>query len=177
MSLMVVELPFSDHRLRRSILRVLRGNVLCSMSTVTRGNSAHINTAYFCYSDALELYFLSDSGSLHCKNLAANPSMAVTVFSSEQTWGNPDRGIQLFGTCREARGPQAKKAGQLYGARFPRYTRLITGLSREEKRQAAQLRSYRFYWFVPHRVKVLDEREFGEGVFVETSVRKSRSSR
>ncbi len=177
MSLRVIELPFSNQRLRRTILRVLRRNVLCSMSTVTRGNQAHINTAYFCYSDALELYFLSDSGSLHSKNLAANPSMAVTVFNSEQTWGNPDRGIQLFGTCREARGPQAKKAERLYGARFPLYTRLITGPSREEQRQAAQLRSYRFYQFVPHRAKVLDEGEFGGGVFVVTNVRKSRSSR
>jgi len=104
-----------EEPVRRSLFRILRENVLCSMATVATGNRAHINTAYFCYSRALELFFLSDPGSLHCRNLAEHPSMAMTIFRSAQAWGNPDRGVQLFGTCREAKGPHARNAERLYG--------------------------------------------------------------
>lgn len=156
----------SDEQVRRSLFRVLEENVLCSISTVAPRNRAHVNTAYFCYSPDLELYFLSDPNSLHCRNVASNPSMAVTVFSSSQEWGEPDRGIQLFGTCRPARARRAKEAERLYARRFPRYSKWMAGKSKDDKLRASQLRSYRFYRFVPRAVKILDERVFGGGVFV-----------
>ncbi len=166
MGIRLVEKPFSDEQVKKSIFRILQGNVLCSMSTVTRGNRAHINTVYFCYSRDLELYFLSYPTSLHCRNLRANSSMAITVFSSSQKWGNPDRGIQLFGTCNEARGLEARKAQRLYLRRFPGYERL-----------APELRGCRFYRFLPGNVKILDEREFGGGLFVLVAMRRDRRSK
>ncbi len=103
-----------------------------------------------------------------------NSSMAMTIFSSSQTWGNPDRGIQLFGTCREAKGSQRKKAERLYAQRFPVYAMSMAGTSGEDLRRAAELRSYTFYRFVPNKVKILDEREFG-AMFVVAAVGKRRS--
>ena len=38
-----------------------------------------------------------------------------------------------------------------------------------------RLRSYRFYRFVPSKVKILDEATFGGAVFVEARVRKTRA--
>ena len=151
------------------MFRILRNNVLCSIATV-RGNRAHINTAYFACSPDLELYFLSAPDAVHCRNLGANPSMAVTVFSSAQTWGKPDRGIQLFGVAREARGRQAEAAERCYAKRFPAYALTVAGTSEANRRQARQLRSYRFYRFVPTKAKILDEREFGGGVFVVVAI-------
>ncbi len=165
MGIRTVERPLSDERVRRSIFRILRSNVLCSMSTVTRDHRAHINTAYFCCSPDLEFYFLSYPTSLHCRNLRTNPSMAMTVFSSGQTWGGPDRGLQLFGRCMEAQGPQAERAERLYARRFRLY-----------RKYYPQLGSLRFYRFLPTRVKVFDEREFGTGVFVNTIVRREPRS-
>ncbi|HEV8594074.1 MAG TPA: pyridoxamine 5'-phosphate oxidase family protein [Thermoplasmata archaeon] len=155
---------------RRSVARILRENVLCSMSTLPAGPGAHINTAYFCVSPALEIFFLSDPESRHCRNLARNPSMAMAIFRSDQAWGDPNRGLQLFGSTREATGAVAAKGERLYGTRFPPYRRWI----KEGGREAAQLRSYRFYRFVPRRLKILDEQEFGGGVFVEASVPRGR---
>src|SRR5436853_7650599 len=86
----------SERRIRASVARVLAGNKLCSIATVARENRAHINTAFFAYSPNFELYFLSDPESLHCRNLVANPSMAMTIFNSSQNWDAPGRGIQLF---------------------------------------------------------------------------------
>src|SRR3989442_14049989 len=95
-----LEKRFSDERVRRSIARILREKVLCSMSTVTRGNRPHVNTAYFCYTPDLELYFLSDPASHHCRNLERNPSLAMTTFRSTQGWVGLYRGLPAFGSCR-----------------------------------------------------------------------------
>ena len=156
---------FSDERVLTSVFRILRENVLCSIATVTEQNLAHINTAYFCYSDELDLYFLSEPLSRHCRNLLANPSMAVAVYNSSQNWGGPDRGLQLFGTCRQARGAQAGKAERLYAERFPAYRDWVANLREDD----AEL-GYRLYRFLTARLKVLDESEFGEAVFVRVAV-------
>ena len=170
MTVRALEKRFSDERVRRSITRILRDNVLCSISTVAPGSRAHINTAYFSYTPELAVYFLSDPSSRHCRNLERNPSLAMTVFKSAQEWGGQDRGLQLFGACRKTRGRGAEEAERCYAARFSRYDTWIRGMTRAERRQAALLRSYAFYRFLPDRIKVLDEREFGGAIFVTAAV-------
>ena len=54
------------------------------------------------------------------------------------------------------------EAERLYGKRFPPYAKWMAGRNEVGKR----LRTYRFYRFVARKVKILDEREFGAGVFV-----------
>src|SRR5918995_1160531 len=97
-------------RVRRTMFRILKKNALCAIATVAASGRAHVNTAYFAYSDALELYFLSHPNSRHCRNLKTRSSTAIAVFDSRQTWGELDRGLQLFGTCREMRGVAARTA-------------------------------------------------------------------
>src|SRR6058998_2457490 len=118
MTVKPLEKRLSDDRIRRSISRILRENVLCSMSTVAPGNRPHVNTAYFAYTPELVLYFLSDPSSRHCRNLKRNPSLAMTIFRSAQEWGGQDRGLQLFGICRQTRGGGAREAERCYAARF-----------------------------------------------------------
>ena len=78
----IVTKGLSEGQVRRSVFRILKDTVLCSMATVTGDNRAHINTAYFCYSDELELYSLSHPNSLHCRNLSTNASMACLLYTS-----------------------------------------------------------------------------------------------
>jgi pyridoxamine 5'-phosphate oxidase-like protein len=59
---------------------------------------AHINTAYFAWGDDLNCVWHSHPAAAHSQNLRANPSVAVAVYDSNQSWGNP---IQLFGKARE----------------------------------------------------------------------------
>ena len=169
MILRTVRNQISDKRVQSSVFGILGQNVLCSMSTVGPKNRAHINTAYFAYSPELELYFLSDSDSRHCRNLLRNPSMAIAVFSSSQEWSGHDRGIQLFGTCRRPRGRDAERAEHAYGDRFAAYGEWLRGTREADRTRVARLRSYAFYRFLPTDVKILDEREFG-AVFVVASV-------
>ncbi len=147
---------------------ILESNVLCSMATVSRRQRAHISTAYFCYSDQLELYFLSYPESVHCRNLARNSSAAITVFSPSQTWGGPDRGVQLFGNCREAKGARWLKAERLYGDRFPLYTKWRTNLQPGDPGQGL-----RFYHFMATSLKILDEKTLGDGLLCRAEVERS----
>ena len=177
MSVLFVSKGFSEGRLRKSVFRILRENMLCSMSTVNRLNRAHINTAYFCYSDDLELYFLSDPTPVHSRNLSNNSSMAMTIFRSFQEWGGSDRGLQLFGTCAKLEGPGGVKAERLYRKRFLLYAQWMRGTSKDDERRASLLRSYSFHRFLHTRVKILDEAEFGGGVVVVAEARRRRGSK
>jgi len=174
--LRTVRRRFGDPRVQKSMFRVLRENTLCSIATVGPRNQAHINTAYFSYSPDLELYFLSDVDSLHCRNLERSASMAMTIFRSAQAWGVPNRGIQLFGTARQMNGVQAERAERFYGRRFPLYIRYMRSTRSRDRRMGDQLRSYRFYRFVPRTLKILDETEFGGSVFVVATVPRPKGS-
>jgi uncharacterized protein YhbP (UPF0306 family) len=156
-------------RVRRTMSRILKKNALCAIATVAPNGRAHVNTAYFAYSQALELYFLSHPNSRHCRNLQAHSSMAIAVFDSRQTWGALDRGLQLFGTCREARGVTARAAERIYARRFKPFASWKAELDAENAEW-----DYRFYRFVTRRVKVFDEREFGGAVFVTADVARRR---
>jgi uncharacterized protein YhbP (UPF0306 family) len=152
-------------RVRRSIIRVLDGTPLGAWATITRGGEAHVNTAYYSYSEDLVLYFISHPQSLHCLNLSANSSMAVAIFASEQKWTDSGRGLQLFGRCDQLKGGDAETAERVYGQRFRAYADWKGSLKPGDAGLA-----YGFYRFVPRMVKVLDEAEFGDAVWIEVQV-------
>ena len=150
-----------------SVFTILERNVLCSIATVTPEARVHINTAYFSYSDNLEFYFLSHPGSLHCRNLASNPSAAMTVFSSAQQWTDPGQGLQLFGTCEHTSGSLINEAERSYAKRFDAYLSWKGTLKGDDL-----ARQYRFYAFHVTGLKILDERTFGDAIFVRASVQR-----
>ena len=162
----------SSQKVRHSVFRLLEENVLCSMASITADNQAHINTAYFAYSSELELYFLSHPNALHCQNVLRNPSMAIAVFPSNQTWSGSDRGLQLFGNCRQATGREANRAGKLYSQRFASYIGWKEKLASE-----AVGREYYFYQFTTTHTKLFDEQEFGGGRFILATVKRYPRSR
>jgi len=150
----------SRARVRRSLDRILDDNVLCSVATVGPDGRAHIHVCYFAVSRRLELFFLSDPASRHAANLRHHPSAAVAVFSSAQAWGGPDRGAQLFGRCTQVAPARRRRGLGIYRRRFP-------GLA-----QNPAARELALYRFVTARATVLDEREFGDAVFVGLDTRR-----
>jgi hypothetical protein len=135
--------------------RLLHASSLCAIATIGDDGSAYVNTAYFAFTPELDLVWVSESQAQHSRNIRERRTASVAVYDSGQTWGEPDRGIQLFGSAGEARRPDEAEA--VYAARFPGYDR-------------ESFRDYRFYLFHPERIKLFDEREFGGGVFVTARV-------
>ena len=134
--------------------QLLDASELCAISTVTARGQAYVNTAYFAWTPELRIVWLSDPDATHSRNLAANPSAAIAVYDSRQSWDRPDRGIQLFGAAREARGSAAER---VYGERFPQYAE-------------TELDAYPLYEFRPRRLKLFDEETLGGGTFVTARV-------
>lgn len=165
MGIQVVRGYLTSPRVRSSLLRLLRENVLASFATVDARGRAHINTAYFAWTQDWSIVFYSYPTSRHCRNLRQRPSMAVAIFDSHQRWGRPDCGVQLFGTCGEATGLLAKSSATTYAKRF-------TGFESWRARDERDEGSFRLrpFLFRPRRVKLFDERNLGGGRFVEVMI-------
>jgi uncharacterized protein YhbP (UPF0306 family) len=142
--------PVSSARITALVERLLEASTLCAIATVSADGRAHISTAYFAWSPKLDLVWLSEPSAKHSRNVGAGGTAAVAVYDSNQSWGKPDRGIQLFGSASETIGAAAADAETLYTNRFPDYPR-------------EDLNAYRFYVFHPFRLKLFDERELGAG--------------
>jgi uncharacterized protein YhbP (UPF0306 family) len=146
----------SSSRLVAMTRRLLEQSKLCAIATVSSGQRAHVNTAYFAWGPAFEIVWLSAPEARHSRNIRASPSAAVAVYRSTQTWGRADRGIQVFGSARELRGRSARAAERLYADRFSAYD--------------ADLDAYRFYRLRPRRLKLFDEHALGGATFVTVAV-------
>jgi uncharacterized protein YhbP (UPF0306 family) len=129
---------------------------LCSLATVSTGGKAHINHMYFAWSGWFDVYWISDADSIHSKNLLRNRSAAITVYDSKQTWGKPDRGMQLFGTAGVVTGRAAGEAASAYAKRFKDFDADSSDLP--------------YYRFRPREVKLFDERNLDGGTLVSARV-------
>ena len=152
----------ASDRITATLRRLLDASTLCAIATVSPNGRAHVNTAYFAWSRDFNLVWLSEPQARHSRNIRAHASTAIAVYEPNQTWGAPDRGVQLFGYARELDPRGAREAEDVYVSRFARYDETDLG-------------AYRFYRLRPQRIKLFDEREFGTGVFV--TARLMRSSR
>jgi uncharacterized protein YhbP (UPF0306 family) len=157
-------MPITQHRRPIAAARIetvarglLDASTLCAIATVSARGRAHVNTAYFAWSPKLDVVWLSEPAATHSRNLRGRSTAAIAVYDSSQSWGESDRGIQLFGSAREVEGRAAKDAKRMYSGRFPGY-------------DGAELGAYRFYRFRPRRVKLFDERSLGPGVFVTARI-------
>jgi uncharacterized protein YhbP (UPF0306 family) len=116
---------------------------------------------YFASTVRFDVVWISDAESRHSRNLLTNPSAAVTIYDSHQTWGRPDRGIQLFGTAGAVSGRAAEQARRAYSARFPSY-------------DASLADSLPIYRFRPRELKLFYERVLGGGTLVTAKVTADR---
>jgi uncharacterized protein YhbP (UPF0306 family) len=159
---------YDSDRLGASVLRILASNTLCVLATGGDAGMVHVSTVFFCFDPEFQLYFLSHPESVHCRQLARVPHMAVAVFDSHQVWGQPHAGLQLSGTGGLADDGDDRPA-ELYGTRFPRFREFARGRlgERPTSTSAATLKLYRF---VPRALQILDEWEFGEDIYIPATV-------
>ena len=152
--------------LRPLVQGILDEVALCTMSTVNQDGTAHVNTAFFCFDSEWRLFFVSEEQTRHSENTSERSSMAVAVFRSDQSWNDWKTGLQLFGSCKMARGGDVKLGARLYKERFPAYADWLQEIGRDL--QDSDLP--RFFIFVPESVKLLHEEALGEETFVTISV-------
>ena len=157
---------YASERMSKSVLGILESVELCSIATVGANGEAHINTAFYCFTPSLDFYFVSDTGTIHSQNIARSPKIAIAIFDTHQPWGEPVRGLQLFGDCHLASTLESVKALKTHAARFHAYSDYVSALSPLERDKSP----YRFYVFRPTTLKIADETEFGEETFITAEI-------
>ena len=142
--------------MERVARRLMNAAPLCSLATESPGGKPHINHMYFAWARGFDVFWISYADSTHSRNLARSSSAAITIYDSHQTWGKPDRGVQLFGSAGDVKGRAACEAATAYAARF-----------REFDADAEELPFYRFR---TRTLKLFDERALDPGTLVTARV-------
>jgi pyridoxamine 5'-phosphate oxidase-like protein len=139
------------------------------MATRSESGGVDINAAFFSFTADLKLYFLSNPASAHCRNLTHVDQMAVTVFDTRQEWGKPHAGLQLYGTAGLTPPDEAEQARASYATRFTSYFDWVLRAG-EASEATTGFPALHFYRFLPARIKVLDEQDFGDDVCIMTEI-------
>lgn len=127
------------------------------MTLATAGADGAAAAAVFYACDGDDLVFLSAPGTLHARNLAADPRVAATVQDDVEDWARI-QGVQLLGQAAVLDGEAALAAQQVYATRFP----AIFDPATQPAPIAAALARIRWYRFVPSRWRLIDNsRGFG----------------
>jgi hypothetical protein len=66
-------------------------------------------------------------------------------------------------------GDTARQARELYAARFPRYRDFLRRAPGEDP-TASTFGALQLYRLLPERLQILDEGEFGDGVFITATI-------
>ncbi len=157
---------YSDQQLNKSIHDILENNKLISMATVDDEQKAHINTAYFAFSNNLHLYLITNPSSKHSINVKNNNSVAVTIFNSQQEFWTELQGLQLFGECMITKILQIPNAFSCFLKRFPVFKDFANN-SVEMLKKSSDIR---FYTIEVERIKLFDEPSFGEENYINLTI-------
>lgn len=74
------------------------------MSVATFGKHSWIASVYYSFDNSLNLYFLSDPATLHCRQIDKNPHVAVSIADSRQKVTQLKRGLQIYGIAKQISG-------------------------------------------------------------------------
>lgn len=151
--------------IHKSIETILDSNTLSAMSTSMNGSS-YVHTAYFVYSENLDLYFISQPTDQHIKNIENNPSIAVAIWIDSGIWGENLQGIQIFGECKQVKpGIELVKAMKLFMGRFKAFSGII-----KNPGEFSENVSSRMYVIRPKSIKLLDEPSYGRRNYLQIDV-------
>jgi uncharacterized protein YhbP (UPF0306 family) len=150
-------IPMDPKQIATITRQLLEASTLCSIASVCDDGRPHINTAYFAWNDLVDIFWTSEPEAQHSRNVRASGTVAIAVYDSNQPWGTPGRGIQLFGRAEELEGEAAREAKATYQDRFPAFPEADYGV-------------YRFYRCRPRQVKLFDEQVLGDATFVTARI-------
>ena len=151
----------NQRKIEESRHAILACTQLLSLATVNDDGTPHINTAFFAYRDH-DLFFLSDVRSQHCRNLQKRPPVSVAIFDSRQKWNDDKVGIQIFGRAEACDVKASEVAQKEYASRYRAYRSYLRSL------KGPPDPSFKFFVIHSEEFVLLDERRFGEEVYVRS---------
>jgi hypothetical protein len=139
----------NDARLTHLLAYITAHNTL---TLATEQDGRPWAASLFYANEGFTLYFVSDPGTRHAKNLQGNPRVAATIADDQRDW-RAIAGLQLEGTCEAIGNPvDAARARAVYGAKFP----FIGDRLRAPGELGSALASARFHKITPCWVRLTD---------------------
>ena len=145
------------NQLRDEVLRYLSAHHSMTLATTANGHP-WAAAVFYVHDERLNLYFLSDDKTRHCRELQRQPLVAATVNDDPDDW-HKIKGIQVEGHARKVNSPIEKtKALTLYLGKFPFVKGFISSPLAMLSRVAISGKAFPVdvYKVVPDRVFYLD---------------------
>ncbi len=138
--------------MKKQIRQFLLRQSTLTLATVSQAGAPAAADLYFTADDLLNLFFVSEPGAGHARNIAANAAVAATVHAPAWDWKDI-RGVQLEGSCEALTG-KVERVSAL--ARYGRKFGFVSSLSAAEG--VTFLARHNVYRIVPHWIRWLDNR-------------------
>ncbi len=138
--------------MKKQIRQFLLRQSTLTLGTVSQAGAPAAADLYFAADHVLNLFFVSEPGSRHAQNIAANAEVAATVHAPAWDWRDI-KGVQLEGRCEALTG-KAERVSAL--ARYSRKFGFVSSLS--AAKGASFLARHNVYRIVPHWIRWLDNR-------------------
>lgn len=121
------------------------------VATLATSDASVWAAAVFYVNDGYTIYFLSSPTTRHCRNLARNARVALTIQEDYADW--PEiKGVQLEGEASELSGSEELHARLLYGKKFP----VVGKLAQAPAAIVKAMAKVRWYKVVPTRLYFID---------------------
>lgn len=144
--------------LRARIGQMLRAHGVATLATA--GPDGPWAAAVFYASDpAFNLYFVTDPGTRHGRNLAAGGRASAAIHAGAESW-NDIRGLQIEGAAVRVSDAERAEALAIYLDRFPSIQRVHQAPRDDAERAlAGRLATIALWRLAPSRIRLLDNRE------------------
>ncbi len=74
------------------------------MVLATNGSHPWICTVYYTTDKDMNIYFLTSPKTIHGKQIAKNPKVAIAVADAPQAPASSKKGLQIYGVCKQISG-------------------------------------------------------------------------
>jgi len=129
------------------------------LALATSGDHPWICTVYYTTDEDLNIYFLTSPKTIHGKQIAVNPQVAVAISDSPQNPKDNKHGLQIYGHCKQITGERKiTHAISLW--------KKTLGVTNPDYSYAGMLKkaiSGRMYQITPKKIKFFNENLWEEG--------------
>lgn len=129
------------------------------MVIATFGEHPWIASLHYSYDEDLNIYFLSNPETLHCKQIAENPQVALTIADSPQEPSSKKKGVQLYGFAEQI----TDKQKIIHALSLWRKTLNVTSESYTYEGMMKKLINGRMYKITPKKLKFFNQEIWEEG--------------
>lgn len=126
------------------------------MTVATYGDFPWIASVYYSFDKNLNLYFLSDPATLHCRQIKKNPRIAVAIADSRQPVNKLKKGLQLWGLASQISGERKI----VHALSLWKKTLRVRDPELTYANMLKKVVTGRMYRIVPKRIKLFDQELF-----------------